>query len=665
VTRGLRPLLVVAGATTAVCLFLGLLLLPMTADRSAFSWVRLGHLVFGLIALVAAPAALAAHLVAVRTGRRALVWVIGLMLVGTLPTAVMFVTGFSPSPSSRWRPEGLEWLARPFFWVFGPDNGSGTGLAFGVAAAVLLVAATGLFARPGPARPARTVPTGVLLTAGCAIALTTGVIAWLARNDLRFGAIAAHSLVGVCLPALLVNHALQTAGRVPSSWRRAGTGLLLLVTGAGWVALWGSEHERKAPDPSSVTSLSFAGLRGPHVDVSAATGSEGCGAAGCHEATTAEWRGSAHRFAADNELYLAVVEQLVREQGPSAAAFCAGCHDPVRALTGTVEEAYADGRPPPGEGVSCFACHATIGDTPQARNGHVEVLPPAHGHLSREDRARIRMAPREHRLDWRAETGCARCHRLEVGPFMGASVGVVLQDTTSALDEPSSPSFDSGLCVDCHMPIPDGRYLHHSAGANLDLPAYAVTSSADEGRALEQVVKATRRRLEGPDGRGVLTIVPRLERGESGLELVVVTLNDMMLHPFPAGPADLRQVWQRVRVESVEGDTLLDIGDPTSGEAIDPRAARLGGEEFGSDGQPLARHRIWDLAHYAPGRMLDPGGVVEDRHRLDGADGPVVVTVEWWMRRASPEFTRWARADGEPFSPHRVARWTGTLTAPR
>src|SRR5262245_19358991 len=56
------------------------------------------------------------------------------------------------------------------------------------------------------------------------------------------------------------------------------------------------------------------------------SGSESCGTAGCHEQITAEWRVSAHRWAAMDPAFQRIQQEMAKQNGAESTRYCGGCH---------------------------------------------------------------------------------------------------------------------------------------------------------------------------------------------------------------------------------------------------------------------------------------------------------------------------------------------------
>ena len=379
---------------------------------------------------------------------------------------------------------------------------------------------------------------GFSLALACLAAVATGWLALYLRSDEAQVPRKWHSALGLVVVFLL-------AGHLPMKYLPVKTPRWLLATLCAaalgfWYAHYHYEHVveiypdgvvarwETAPAPASVADL-VAG-RWTTFELDAERGSESCAASGCHEDLHRQWRGSAHRFSADNDFYRKVVGLFVEEQGPEAAGFCARCHDPVRVFNGTVAEAYADGAPPPGEGVSCIGCHVALDAPEPHRNGVVTFRRPRPypGEDDATRATRIGRDPRFHMRNFLVEDfhihgpSCIPCHRVELHPDDGFAGHAVLQSVLPE-DYPGgeyAPKADEegdfaqvereyyGFtgCIECHLVVPGtfadhvlaedgyrgayGIYPHFMPGVNSDLALYASHPDRDEDairRAAERV----------------------------------------------------------------------------------------------------------------------------------------------------------------------------------
>jgi len=658
------------GAGFAAVAATGLVLWPATLWTPGYFPVLGAHVVLGLALLGAAPFALAVHLKQTSSpSRRSILPVIGLLVIPNV-LAQFAILGDVVGRDD----EGRGWLAGLFakvsVWLWGVDGGDGGAIAEASLVAMVLVGLAVLVARRIRAREP-SVPvrwTGVLVTAVVFATLTTGLLGYVQRGDARFDAYAGHSLLGLISLVLAVAH-LKAPRRVLGP--RLGPVVLvgaIVATAALWLPSYEDEHlagfraDGVSDGWSTRTLHDLRGDDGAPFDAALLGGSATCGSAGCHEALTRQWSGSTHRFAADNDLYGATVAQLVRERGAGEVRFCAGCHDPERALTDTVEEAYADGAPPPGEGVSCVVCHLVVDHPDDVANGRAvyrEPVPyPGRDEATRA--RRIKLDPRYHRQTFAADVTvsaklCGSCHRVKLSPAMGAAIEGVVQD-------PFDPE-GSLQCDRCHMPtntrVGIGMtrlYDHAMPGINLDLARYTHAPVAD-APALEEVRQEVEALAFG-DGEGVLDVeVEGVRRGDV-LTVRVTSTNRRVGHAFPLGPFDLREVWQVVVARDASGAVVWQRGEVGDDGRPDPEAPRLGAVELDRAGEPLQKHRIWDVAGVRDLRVVEPTESVVDEHRIE-APGPLRIEVQWRLRRTNRAYARWVYGPTHPgFEAHVVASGT-------
>ena len=263
------------------------------------------------------------------------------------------------------------------------------------------------------------------------------------------------------------------------------------------------------------------------------------------------------------------------------------------------------------------------------------------------------MVARRNALWKQALRGDAVAQGRVAGPSMGAAVEAVVQNPFDAADAPE--------CEACHMPTttPLGLgstrlYDHHLAGGNLDLAAYA-TDEAPDADALAEVWSRADELLSG-DGAGVLELEIGGRRDGGALLLTVTSSNRRVGHAFPLGPFDLREVWQSVVARDAGGAIVWERGAVDATGVPDPKAPRLGATELDRAGDPLARHRIWDVGGMRDKRLVEPGEAVVDEHRIEAA-GPLQIEVTWHLRRTNVAFTRWVYGPDHPGFPiHDVAR---------
>ena len=639
-----------------------------------------GHLIAGLVLVVASSPALGWHLR--KTGSR----LVPSLLV---PAAVLAVIA-------------LAMPGRPEYPAFGP-----IGWAAATSSAQLLLSAAFMKAMKHPGVSVKTSISGVLLSVITLFTLHVGILGWLMRGDERWGAMLAHSAVGVVTALLVLPH-LKVVRQRAAALVVPAVVVSLLGLGGLWFRTYPHDlvladfrsplelgdyaliapPDRFVDAPVVATPQSGAERSrpvSPTLDPSITGDSASCGVAGCHELLTQQWAGSAHRHSADNAFYRAVVRRLVQEASPETATFCANCHDPVGVLAGTTAVDYADGDPPPSDGVSCVVCHATVHVPDDPANGAFTVRepPPYPGATEARRNRNINLDPRTHRqllaTNFRINdpnAACATCHRVRLGPDLGLPENTLQDPVEGRVRE----RYELG-CTDCHMPtlttirpFEQPQYDHFWSGINADLPLYA-TGPRDEV-ALEIVAEHTVQWLAGelqtsaldeslhygiPDEtvamlklRGVLELGGTALVRDDRLELRVTSRNHRAGHSFPVGPFDLQEVWQEVVVEDAEGEAIVHIGALADDGSVDPAAYRLGGQEIGRDGHPIEMHRVWDVVKVRGKRQIPRGGSTDDAYSIPlppDVARPLSIRVAWRFRRANPEFTRWAMGPDAPLMP--------------
>jgi hypothetical protein len=701
------------GVVFAFVALTGLYVFAVDLFAPGYFPVLAAHIAVGLLLAVVVPVGLGAHLKRTSSpGVKSVLPVVLLLAIPAVLVEIALAVEIRGSGDVAGRRGGERAAAELSYALWGTDNGDGAMVEMAAELATLLALLAALLAwrlrERQPSVPVRW--TGVLASAALILAVTTGLAAWLGRGDARFDVLAAHSVIGLLTVVMAGAHFKAPRRILGRGWGSAvlvGTTLAVVLA---WTPLYRAEHRFRVEDDLE------AGPRGPrdlHADGSdqgapipeeLLLGSEGCGDAGCHEVLTDQWKGSAHRFSSDNALYRAVIDQLVRERGAGEARFCAGCHDPVRALAGTVEAAYADGAPPPGDGVSCVVCHILIAPSGSPKNGDAAYRAPVP--YPGKDRAvrsaRIKLDPRYHRMTMTSDITvhpevCGTCHRLELGPFMGAAITTEVQNAY-VRRSPSDHRYDDTVqfCSDCHLPAitRQGRglmplYDHQMVGINLDLPSYVTHPDADAG-SLGRVLERTREMVRGStdDGRvfppppfvdewpdasaapGVLAVGVVGDRRGSSLTVTVTTQNHRIGHAFPIGPFDLREVWQRIVVRDGSGATVATVGGRGEDGRVDPEAHRLGAVELDRAGDPLRRHRIWDVAEVRDKRLIPRAGAVTDDYLIalpEGTVGPLTVEAVWLLRRTNLEFSRFVFGEDHPgFEVHEVARglWSEGASGP-
>jgi hypothetical protein len=308
---------------------------------------------------------------------------------------------------------------------------------------------------------------------------------------------------------------------------------LLLV-----LALFGCESRREggdsaasvrhpAPAASSATSTTAAAASdapsGGEVEKSGETRATSlphraarCGE--CHEKMYREWRESPHAHTGDSALY-----QALRKANDAS---CERCHEPLRALGGSVEFARS-------EGVTCDVCHRV--DRVTVYPGHAEApLEGAHRtkYGPRCDPKRPYFHKAECRPIYEKSEFCAACHLLALPDAAGQLVAI----HSEYKDWLAGPYPGEGkTCQSCHMlpgveaelavgeSLRDGVPDHGFWGRDANLRGTALTAHAQaswKGDTVVIEVKVTNARAGhfipagAPGQQVVLRVTPLSATGE-------------------------------------------------------------------------------------------------------------------------------------------------------
>ncbi|MBI3784763.1 MAG: hypothetical protein HY270_15325 [Deltaproteobacteria bacterium] len=508
----------------------------------------------------------------------------------------------------------------------------------------------------------------------------------------------------------------SAAYRLPRVWYATVAGLL--VVQAGWVAYQTRSLARAVPQDLSYRTMPQASV---HIAKEQVTlvgsldpelfqASRSCAQAECHVGPYRQWHGSAHRFASQTVAYLRASEAFVARRGRDAEMFCATCHNPLAVASGayarqdwSAVKAYAR------DGVSCEGCHFRAPPLPQygrfSANFRIERDTPFPWVPDRADlddlrRGYLNQDAYFHRRKYfheymHSSEMCGACHGEHHVDVAGNDV--VMFD--ELLGWQRSELEKRGVtCQKCHNNLDAYPHLeeksmharpdHVFPGIALDLPeAIPNDFSPDEpflAEDLRETADFLRLFLDGDhkvsdwernylhlirdtrinafedyvEHRKVLDMSATIKpAGDGAVVLTVTSTNHKVGHDFPSGPPDLSQYWLEVLVQVPQGEWHTVIGcDPITG-AIDPRAPRLGGSVFDTDGNELSEHAIDRVARVELSTIgFERALVHEIVLRSEEAPAGAKVRAQWRYRRYKPAFSRWAwRDEMKVFPSHRLA----------
>ncbi len=380
-------------------------------------------------------------------------------------------------------------------------------------------------------------------------------------------------------------------------------------------------------------------------------GSESCGTTGCHEQITAEWRVSAHRWAAMDPAFQRIQQEMAKQNGAESTRYCGGCHDPISLFSGTKNIFAQDltGLAGYQEGVSCLACHS-IRQTDVRGNANFVVAQP-HRYLFelRDGRSArfardflIRAYPWQHTADlskrlFKTPEYCAACHKQFIDQEVNNVGWVQLQNQydnwrQSRWNHPGEAA-RTIECRECHMPLQeshdpaagdsldynrsadDGRHRSHRfLGANQAMPALLKLPGGEEQ------AKLVERWLQGrypvpeiakkwPEGPAVVLELEAPKQAAVGSEVAVraIITSNKVGHDFPTGPLDIIQAWVELEVRDPEGRVIYASGRRDQRHFIETGTFMFKAEPVDQYGNLIDRHNLWEMVGVRYRRSLFPG----------------------------------------------------------
>jgi hypothetical protein len=396
---------------------------------------------------------------------------------------------------------------------------------------------------------------------------------------------------------------------------------------------------------------------GKAYDARLLSGSEGCGTAGCHQQIVAEWRVSAHRYAAMDSAFQAIQLNMAKQNGPDSTRYCGGCHDPISLFSGA-KNIFTDPEKLTAlsgyqEGVSCLSCHAIREVDVKGNANFVMGRPTRYLFEIEHDRnpttasrvARdflLRAYPHEHvrslgKTLFKAPEYCASCHKQFIDQEINRVGWVQLQNQydnwrKSRWNHPDDPR-KTIECRECHMPLTDshdpasgdtadynrsgsdGKHRSHRfLGANQMMPRLLNLPGGEEQASL--IEKWLKGQIEIPEiadkwtkGAAVgIELVTRdsVRPGET-LPIQVVITSNKVGHDYPTGPLDIIQSWVEIVVEDDSGRLLFSSGTVGEDGFIAPGSFIFKAEPVDQYGNLIDRHNLWEMVGVRHRRALFPG----------------------------------------------------------
>jgi hypothetical protein len=381
------------------------------------------------------------------------------------------------------------------------------------------------------------------------------------------------------------------------------------------------------------------------------SGSESCGASGCHKQIYDEWAVSAHRYSAMDPAFQKVQTVMGEQNGPESTRYCGGCHDPISLFSGTKNIGTKDLTSLAGykEGVSCVSCHAIKKTDVKGNAAYVMSQPERYmfelnaGAIPRTvSNFLIRAYPRQHVQSlqhklFKSPEFCAACHKQFIDEEINHVGWVQLQNQ---YDNWRKSRWNHGKdprktieCRECHMPLeasndagngddldynrsPNDRKQrsHRFLGGNQFIPLVLNLPGAKEHVRLTE--KWLRGEIDIPEiadkwRKGPVVPVeiqaPLTAQPGSAITIQTVLSNNKAGHDFPTGPLDIIQAWVEITVTDQTGRAVFVSGHRDSANFIAPGSFMLKAEPVDQNGNLIDKHNLWEMVGVRYRRSLFPG----------------------------------------------------------
>jgi hypothetical protein len=439
----------------------------------------------------------------------------------------------------------------------------------------------------------------------------------------------------------------------------AATAVLAIAVGLLWARYPGERLDNRFPadytrpfgDGRPFAPSLAKTLTGGAYDARSLSGSESCGTSGCHEEIAAEWRVSAHRWAAMDPGFQRIQGEMAKQNGPESTRYCGGCHDPISLFSGT-KNIFTDkltSLAGYNEGVSCLVCHSVRKTDLEGNANYVVGQPSRYLFELRDGRAAramrdflIRAYPRQHVADlskrvFKTPEYCAACHKQFIDQEVNNVGWVQLQNQydnwrKSRWNHPGDPR-RTIECRECHMPLVDSRdpasgdtldynrtagdgkhRSHRFVAANQVMPALLKIPGFETQLALTE--KWLKGEFEIPEiadkwARGPAVAIEILAPAEADpgrdVALKAVLTSNKVGHDFPTGPLDIIQAWVEIKVTDAAGTLVFASGTVNDRKFIQPGSFMFKAEPVDQYGNLIDRHNLWEMVGVRYRRSLFPG----------------------------------------------------------
>ena len=429
----------------------------------------------------------------------------------------------------------------------------------------------------------------------------------------------------------------------------------------------------------------------------------------CHQDIVNQWSESAHRFASFNnpfyeatimsmrsestesnrriERHLAAAGDAGGDVGRAKSKWCAGCHDPVLLLAGTMAGEIDRGSVEAQAGLTCLACHAIDRIHDLTGNGNYNIAdqsedPYVFASSPRGSPGRflhdaaLKARPRAHAARmlkpfFRESVYCATCHKVGLTEPVNGYRWLRGQNEFDAWDD-SGVSLNAArtfylpperqVCQDCHMPpepAPLGDLAaengmvrsHRFLAANTALPFLrgddaTLRRIADYLRGDKLRIDIFAVRTPGADSARPLADEESTVPAGVPITFDVVTRNLGVGHTFPGGTNDSNEGWIEFTVTDSLGRRLVASGLVGPDGHLDPNAHTFKAVLVDRDGDAIDRRNAQDIHTAVYTSVIGPGAADLAHYRLTLpttlASSPLTVTARLLWRKFERTYSEFA-----------------------
>ncbi len=431
---------------------------------------------------------------------------------------------------------------------------------------------------------------------------------------------------------------------------------------------------------------------GDVIDARVIGNSRSCSSVGCHEDIYKQWYSSAHRYSSTDVFYRKAEQYFVETEGKEATRYCAGCHDPVALLSGSINQGEDYDTLHSDEGSSCIVCHAITSVRHLKGSGSYLLMPPeryifegrAGWFFEYINNLLIKTAPKMHKEEYAKDfyntpEYCAVCHKQYIKDpnewgwvKLQDQYGEWLSSHYSGRNDKGFNRDNVKLCRDCHMPLvdsddpssgPDGKVRSHRfIAANTAIPwldgdmeQFELTKDWLKGRKILITIFEPRDKNASKNMAFVDNDIYRLSEpapyvtmGQE-VDLKVMLTNAGAGHGFPNGPLDIYESWLEVKVVDGQNSVIFWSGKVSEDDYVEKENTRFF-FTLGVDrkGRLVDKHNLWHMIGNAYKKKIMPGSTDLSSYKFVvpyWVKGDITVMARLRYRRFNKWFTDWVFAN--------------------